>query len=107
PVPIPTPVGPASGRPPTTQPGSSSPLEPEMVLIPGGPRGDFYLGRYEVTNRQYRVYCTRMGRPLPPPPFWGRPDDFPVVNVTWHDAETFCRWLSLETHRAYRLPTAD
>jgi len=105
-VPIPTPAGPVS-RPPTTLPASSSPLEPEMVLIPGGPRGDFYLGRYEVTNRQYRVYCTRMGRPLPPRPFWGRPDDFPVVNVTWHDAETYCRWLSLETHRPYRLPTAD
>jgi formylglycine-generating enzyme required for sulfatase activity len=98
---------PAAARRPGSSPASSLPIEPELALIPAGPRGDFYLGRYEVTNRQYQVYCTRMGRPLPEAPFWGRPDRFPVVNVTWHDAVSYCRWLSLETGRRYRLPTAD
>lgn len=85
---------------------ASAPVDPEMVLIPGGARGPFCLGRYEVTNRQYLAFCERMGRPRPTAPFWGRPDRFPVVNVTWHDAVTFCRWLALTTGRNYRLPSA-
>lgn len=82
-----------------------SPLEPEMVLIRKGPAGDFRLSRFEVTNAQYHAFCRRSGRPAPKAPFWGTPDDFPVVNVTWHDALTFSRWLWLETGRRYRLPT--
>ena len=31
--------------------------------------------------------------------------DYPVVNVTWKDAATYCLRLSQETKRAYRLPT--
>ena len=80
-----------------------SALEPDMVTI-RGPRGEFALSKYEITNRQYLAFCQRAARPRPEAPFWGLPDDLPVVNVTWHDAQTFCRWLSLETGRTYRLP---
>lgn len=83
----------------------SSPYEPEMVRVPGGPRGDFYLGKFEVTNEQYLAFCERAGHPRPETPFWGAPADHPVVNVSWFDAEAFCRWLSRETGRSYRLPT--
>lgn len=107
------PEAPSAPRAPTSPaarkamrgPGPS--VEPEMLLIPGGPRGGFYLGRYEVTNRQYLAFCERMGRPQPTAPFWGRPDRYPVVSVSWHDAVTFCRWLALTTGRSYRLPKAD
>jgi sulfatase modifying factor 1 len=32
-------------------------------------------------------------------------DSHPVVNVDWHDARAFCRWLSEVEARTYRLPT--
>jgi len=76
----------------------------------------FHLGRYEVTQSQYRAV---MGEnPSWFSPAGGGSDDVPGVDtshhpveyVTWDEAVEFCRRLSeLETERAagrsYRLPT--
>jgi formylglycine-generating enzyme required for sulfatase activity len=32
-------------------------------------------------------------------------DDHPVVNVTWNDAVTFCKWVSKKVGKTFRLPT--
>jgi formylglycine-generating enzyme required for sulfatase activity len=76
----------------------------------------FYLGVYEVTQKQYRAV---MGKN----PSWfssagaGKDkvrgldtDDFPVEHVSWDDAFEFCKNLSAlpkeqEAGREYRLPT--
>jgi hypothetical protein len=83
-----------------------SPLEPDVIEVPGGPTGTLYFARFEVTNRQYLMFCSRTSRPRPAAPYWGRHDRYPVVNVTWQDASAYCRWLAKETGRPYRLPTA-
>ena len=59
----------------------------------------FYMGKYEVTNAQYRAF---------------RPDhhsgdldgpDQPALYVSWHDADAFCRWLAAKLGKNCRLPT--
>ena len=92
----------------------------ELVRAPGGqglvgsPRGvgfddehpqhsvhfqSFLIGQYPVTQAQWQAVT----RQLPPCRFKG--PDRPVENVTWDEAQEFCRKLSRTTGRTYRLPT--
>ena len=58
---------------------------------------DFFMDRYEVTNRLFKQFCDESGRSYPPDPemiteyFLGKPD-FPVVNITWEEATAFAAW---------------
>lgn len=97
----------------------------EMILIPEGPSffgtenslfveagfpprqeiaslPAFYIGKYEVTNYQYGQ-CVKYGDcTVPADQTDFRKDErrnFPVVNVTLFQANTYCRWLG------QRLPT--
>ncbi len=58
------------------------------------PKG-YFIGRYETTWREYRVFCRATGRSEPSAPSWGAKDDHPVVNVSWDDAKAFCDWAGL------------
>jgi len=46
-----------------------------------------------------------------PTPIYGDPTmgmgggKHPAIGATWHNATTFCRWLSMKTGKKYRLPT--
>jgi formylglycine-generating enzyme required for sulfatase activity len=100
---------------------------PEMVLIPAGPfrmgnpgrRNEspvqeidlpaFELGRFPVTNGQYRRYCEETGTAFPEdPPGWGAYGrdfpDHPVIHVNFKSAVAYCAWLSRVTGETYRLP---
>jgi hypothetical protein len=92
----------------------------------------YYLGACEVTVGQFRAFVMATGyvtwaessgrggelltffprgKDLRPEYTWRAPgfpigDDHPVVQVSWHDAEAFCRWLSRREGKTYRLPTA-
>jgi len=35
----------------------------------------------------------------------GYDEKHPAIGMTWHNAMTFCKWLSIKTGRKYRLPT--
>jgi formylglycine-generating enzyme required for sulfatase activity/streptogramin lyase len=103
----------------------------ELVLVPAGsylrgsgpedvdPRGDagpahrvtlsraFYVGRFEITNGQYRRHDpAHVSLPSPTDhfgPAWDGQsfdlDDQPAVNLSWFDADDYCRRYGL------RLPT--
>ena len=76
---------------------------PDLVVIPSGSgiAKSFALGRTEVSNADYAVFCTRSGHCAPPT---GQPD-YPVVNISLNDAKAYATWLSQVTGATYRLPT--
>ena len=67
-------------------------------------RQSFAISVEEVSQAEFRWYCTKTGRPCPAQPSWTG-DDYPVVNVSWNDATEYARWLSQVTGKHYRLPT--
>ncbi|UCD12443.1 MAG: SUMF1/EgtB/PvdO family nonheme iron enzyme [Nitrospinaceae bacterium] len=56
----------------------------------------FFIDKYEVTNRQYYIFCQATGHK--PPRFWGGekfPEgeaEFPVTHVTYFDASAYAQW---------------
>lgn len=63
----------------------------------------FYIDKYEVTYGEYKEFLDATGhRPLPEDIQKFIPaDDCPVVGVSWHDANAYCKW------KGKRLPTQD
>jgi eukaryotic-like serine/threonine-protein kinase len=68
----------------------------------------YYIDKYEVTNARYKV-CVDAGECTAPQQsssssrssYYGNADydNYPVINVTWHQANAFCTWADK------RLPT--
>lgn len=63
----------------------------------------FYLDRYEITLGRFARFLRAAGN-APKPENWPESNleqlaDFPVIGVSWHDAEAYCRWAGR------RLPT--
>jgi len=82
----------------------------EMVLVAAGPFlfGEkkqpvdlpaFYIDKTEVTNGAYAAFCRAKGHPLPPH-FEENKPDYPVVWVSFMDAQQYAQWAEK------RLPTA-
>jgi formylglycine-generating enzyme required for sulfatase activity len=73
-----------------------------MVSIKG-----FLLGRFEVTQAQWRAVSDfpRIALDLSPEPAQIKGDNLPVGIVSWEEAVEFCARLSKATGRRYRLPT--
>ncbi|MGH7496405.1 MAG: bifunctional serine/threonine-protein kinase/formylglycine-generating enzyme family protein [bacterium] len=65
---------------------------------------DFFIGKYEITFGQYEKFCRVTRRNVPSDNGWGA-GKRPVINVSWNDANDFCRWLSRRTGKVVRLPT--
>jgi formylglycine-generating enzyme required for sulfatase activity len=59
----------------------------------------FYIDRTEVPNSAYARFCQAKGRPLPPG-FAADHPDYPVVGITFVDAQEFAKWANK------RIPTA-
>ncbi len=66
----------------------------------------FRLGKHEVTFDQWDT-CVMDGdcNDYSPGDYdWGR-GNRPVINVSWHDIQSFIHWLNARTDGNYRLPT--
>ncbi len=120
-------VTPAKPTLPLGLPASNRRDREEYVWIPGGTflmgcvKGDakcekdekpqhsvtighgLWMGRNEVQVGSYRRFVRAKNVKMPTPPIWGRgkwdPDDHPIVNVSWQDANSYCSWVG------GRLPT--
>ena len=101
-------------------------IEPTCVVVPAG---DFRMGCdqgrdeerpehrvwvdafemaiYQVRNRDFALFMQATGHPAPPN--WGQAGfedpDYPVVSVSWFEAQKYCQWLGGLTGLHYRLPT--
>lgn len=82
-----------------------------LVFIPANQNvNSFYIGRYPVTNSQYKAFVDSTGAKAPS--YWKNglyPEgkkNHPVVFVSYDDALVYCKWLE-EKHPEYRfrLPT--
>jgi formylglycine-generating enzyme required for sulfatase activity len=51
----------------------------------------YWIQEIEVTVGSYHKFCARGGRPRPAAPKFPQGDDHPVVNVSWNDADTYCK----------------
>ena len=56
----------------------------------------FYIDRYEVTNRHYKIYVDDVSAVAPTDwienKFPDGKDDYPVINTSWYEAANFCQW---------------
>ena len=101
-------------------------MEPELLHIPegwfsmGSDSGQdnerpvhrvwvdaFLLGACQVRNSDYSQFL--QATKVQPPPFWKdlhfKHPDQPVVGVSWHEAVSYCGWLTQNSVQRFRLPT--
>lgn len=79
---------------PTTESGRSADEKQHEVTISKA----YYIGIYTVTQEQYEKLIGTN-----PSKFKGPKN--PVENVSWNDAQEFCKRISAVTGKAFRLPT--
>ena len=76
---------------------------PHKVSLPG-----FKIGRYPVTNAQYRRFIETTGRG------WNSKigvvverSNCPAAEITWHDALSFCEWLTEEWRKQGKIAAGE
>jgi formylglycine-generating enzyme required for sulfatase activity len=90
----------------------------------------FYISKFEITHRQFAYFVAKTGYITDAQKNGGayvaeagkrseinftydakskvRTDENtnePVIYISWNDADAFCKWLSQQTNRIFRLPT--
>jgi formylglycine-generating enzyme required for sulfatase activity len=65
---------------------------------------DFYIGRYEITQAQWRALMGA-STSLSSPSYFKNCDNCPVENVSWNDVQEFIKKLNQQMGKKYRLPT--
>jgi len=65
----------------------------------------FYMGTFEVTNFQYELFDPSHKKLRGESGDLSQEDNEAVINISWYDAQAFCKWLSDKEGLTYRLPT--
>lgn len=70
---------------------------------------DFMIAETEVTNAQYAEFIEETDHRSPigwtKTTFPKGTENYPVVNISWNDAQAFCNWLGEKLNVEVRLPT--
>ncbi|MFC1726256.1 formylglycine-generating enzyme family protein, partial [candidate division KSB1 bacterium] len=96
----------------------------------------YYISKYELTNLEYYQFIKDGGYPdslywtshgwewkeennIKAPLFWNQSDSPPYINdihsnedntpvhgISFYEAESYCKWLSLKTGKNYKIPTS-
>ena len=122
----PTPASEISGQPEANQTETNQPEIESIVKIEGGEFAtggdasrpwkrsiinDFAIAETEVINTQYAEFIKETNRAEPSGWKNGKVPDgqenYPVTNVSWRDADAFCRWLAKKLNAEVRLPTEE
>ena len=93
-------AGPLSSSAAKAPPPFTNSIGMEFVWVPGVPPGGAYVGRYEVTQKQFRALDAA---PVLDQPAEG--DNLPVANVSFDRAKAFCDSLSKREGKHYTLPS--
>jgi formylglycine-generating enzyme required for sulfatase activity len=84
--------------------GGETKLPLERVIVK-----DFSIAETEVTNSQYAEFIKATNHPAPSDWKDGQPpkgmENFPVTNVSYKDAVSFCEWFAKKIGLPVRLPT--
>ncbi|MCK5437483.1 MAG: SUMF1/EgtB/PvdO family nonheme iron enzyme, partial [Desulfobulbaceae bacterium] len=101
------------------------PIDPEMLPVPG--MEDVSLGKYPVTVAEYQRFVNNNGygdSEYWDKKWWSRKEkqewtepgnwdeqtehqNWPVTEVSWYEASAYCKWLTEQTKRPYRLPKEE
>ena len=54
----------------------------------------FEINRLEVSVWEWKQYCKKTKKKMPAQQVWGINDNYPITNITWNEAITYCNWLS-------------
>ncbi len=88
------------GTPDSEKDGDADEKPSHEVCVDG-----FWMGRYEVTNRQFRKYKPETVYPFEEDEKLIGTPDRPAVYVNFIEAKKFTQWLSSKGYGKFRLPT--
>ncbi len=85
----------------------------DFVQIPANLKNnEFYIGKYPVTNAQYKIFTD--STKIKMPKYWKNgiypteKENHPVVFISYNNALSYCKWLEQKyPEYTFRLPTVE
>ena len=79
---------------------------PRMVLVQGNRnQNSYYIAQTETTLWQYYLFSAATDPKLFKKPNSDFKGDYPVVNISWQEANLYCKWISQKKEGLYLIPS--